>query len=110
MNITFENMSAKERFAILQQRRTITFTAQRSTLGFETIEKNLPGTDATRLFTTPPPPSIATSANLRKAFSSIADDLAGRWLRFLLLTYFNEGQIWYRKLDNQTFEVQVKFE
>ena len=103
-------MSAKERFAILQERRTITFTAQRNTLGFETVEKDLPGTDATLLFTTPPPPMYDHSANIGKAFSSAADDLAGRWLRFRLLTYFYEGQIWYRKLDDQTFEVQVKFE
>ena len=43
MSTTFEEMSAKERIAILNERRTVTFTAQRSTLGFETIEKTLPG-------------------------------------------------------------------
>ena len=110
VSIAFENMSAKERFSILQERRSVTFAAHRTTLGFETVEKDLPGTDATRLFTTPPPPMMTSSANIGKAFTSAADDLTGRWLRFRLLTYFYEGQIWYRKLDDQTFEVQVKFE
>jgi hypothetical protein len=110
MSTAFEKMSAKERFAILQERRAATFTAQRSTLGFEAVERSLPGTDATRPFTTPPSPTILTSENIRKAFDSTADDGNGRWLRFFFLTYFYEGQIWYRKLDEQTFEVQVRFD
>ena len=109
MSTAFEEMSAKERFAILNERRTITFTAQRSTLGFETVEKTLPGTDATRLFTKSPPPVILNSKNIQKACASTGHDWNGRWLRFFFTTYFHEGQIWYRKLDEETFEVQVKF-
>jgi hypothetical protein len=110
MSTAFEEMSAQERLAILNERRTITFTAQRSTLGFEAVEKTLPGTDATGLFTKPPPPVTITSDNIAKACASTARDWYGRWLRFFFTTYFYEGQIWYRKLDEETFEVQVKFE
>jgi hypothetical protein len=110
MSTAFEEMSAKERLAIVNERRSVTFTAQRSTLGFETVEETLPGTDATRLFTKPPSPVILASQNIGKACASTAHDWNGRWLRFVFTAYFYEGQIWYRKLDEQTFEVQVKFE
>jgi len=110
MDTSFETMTAKQRLAILQERRSATFTALRSTLGFETVEKSLPGDDVNRLFTTPPPPVTLTSRNVAKAFASTADDGYGRWLRFFFLAYFYGGQIWYRKVDEQTFEVQVRFE
>src|SRR5271167_1532106 len=109
MSTAFESMSPKEQFAILLERRSTTFTAQRSTLGFETVESTLPGTDATHVFTTLPSPIILKSENIGKALASTADDWYGRWLRFFFLTYFHDGQIWYRKLDEQTFEVEVKF-
>lgn len=110
MSTAFEEMSAKERIAILKERRTVTFTALRSTLGFEAIEKTLPGTDATRLFTRRPSPVLLTSRNIGKAVASTSKNWNGRWLRFLFTTYFYEGQIWYRKLDEHIFEVQVEFE
>jgi hypothetical protein len=55
-------------------------------------------------------PVILTSKNIAKAIASTANDWNGRWLRFFFTTYFYEGQIWYRKLDEHTFEVRVKFE
>ena len=102
-------MSATERFAIPQERRDAVFMADRATLGFEAVERNLDGTDVTREFTTPPSPIILTRENLGQVFAYGADDWKGRWIRFFLLAYFYEGQIWYRKLDDSTFEVQVRF-
>lgn len=109
MSASFESIPVKERFAIPQERRSITFTALRTTLGFETIERDLAGTGVTYLFTTPPSPIILNQENIGKAFAYSSDDWRGRWIRFFLLTYFYEGQIWFRKLDEQTFEVQVGF-
>jgi hypothetical protein len=105
----FEEMTAKERFAIPQERRDAVFMADRSTLGFETVETNLATTDVAHAFTTPPSPVIMTRENLGQAFAYSADDWKGRWIRFFLLAYFYEGQIWYRRVDEGTFEVQVRF-
>ena len=57
-------MTAKERFAIPQERRDAVFMADRSTLGFETVETNLATTDVAHAFTTPPSPVIMTRENL----------------------------------------------
>ncbi len=73
------------------------------------LEANLATTDVTRPFTTPPSPVILTRQNLGQAFAYSTDDWKGRWLRFFLLTYFYKGQIWYRRQEDGTFEVQVRF-
>ena len=105
----FESMAAAERFAIPQSRQNASFTALRSTLGFEFIEMTLAGQEMTKGFTTPPSPVMLTPENVGKIFANTGDDWKGKWLRFLFLTYFYEGQIFFRKLDDKTFEVEVKF-
>ena len=110
MSDAFESMSAKERFSIPQERRNAAFTALRSTLGFEYIESTLHGVEMSKGFTTPPSPIVLTSENIGKIFAHTPDDWKGKWLRFLFLTYFHEGQIFFKKLDEKTFAVEVKFD
>jgi hypothetical protein len=106
--LLFENMPAKEQFSIPLKRRNAKFTALRTTLGFDTVERDLATTDVRHFFTTPPSPVILNEG-LGEAFAYSSSDWRGCWLRFFLLTYFYEGQIWFRKVDEWTFAVQVRF-
>jgi hypothetical protein len=108
LSTPFESMTEKECFSIPLERRNVKFIALTTTLNFDAAERNLAGIDGNRRFTTPPSPVILNEC-LSEAFSYAGNDSRGCWIRFFLLTYFYEGQIWFQKADELTFAVQVKF-
>lgn len=106
----FEDMPANDRFAIPQQRKNAQFLAQRSTLGFEDVERNLPRVNLAEVFEVPPSPVILTKECLAQVFVYTRDDWKGRWNRFFILTYFYEGRIKFKRVADDQFLVDVVFD
>src|SRR5437763_2989781 len=103
MEPAFETMSSEELFRIPTGRRIRSFTASRSTLGFERIEHAHPHVDLTKSFSISPYP---TEEQVNRAYANKEDELPARWLFFFSSTYLHGGYIRFRKLDDATFEVQ----
>jgi hypothetical protein len=104
----FETMSPEEVFAILRECRSAVFTARRSSIGFQQIERLLPDTDLTELFAIPPS-FIVTRQSITQAFEYKDSDRFAVWVRFFSLAFIYHGQIVFRKLDRDQFEVRVSF-
>ena len=106
MQQAFETMHSEELFGIPRERRTASFTAERSTLGFERIEDDHPDLDLMCPFTVSPYPN----EQIYRASANKEDERAARWIFFFSSTYLHGGHIRFRKLDHATFEVQVRFD
>ena len=106
MEQAFENLPSEELFRIPQERRNASFTASRPTLGLERIEQDQPDIDLTRPFTLSPYPN---DGQLYRAYANKEDERAARWLLFFFSTYLHEGHIRFRRLNDTTFEVLVRF-
>ena len=107
MQQAFETMHSEELFRIPKERRTASFTAERSTLGFERIEDDHPDLDLMCPFTVSPYPN---EEQIYRAYANKEDERAARWIFFFSSTYLHGGHIRFRKLDHATFEVQVRFD
>lgn len=109
MTSSFEAMSPQEIFAISRERQNISFTALRSTLGFEEVEQTLAGVDLAQPFMIQPL-AFLTSDVIAHAFSYSKDDPRQLWVRFFSIVSILDGQVFFTKLDEQTFRVEVRFE
>ena len=102
-------MSSGEISSLLRARQGAVFTAGRATLGFNKIEQRLGRIDINRAFAIPPA-LVLTREQIVKAFTYESEDPSSRWIRFFSVAYIHDGQILFRKLDEQTFEVQLLFD
>ena len=85
----------------------IEFLAERQTLGFEKIEEELPTIELDEYFEVPP--IIIDNRHLAKIFAFSLSDDYGKWLRLMLRIYLEGGRVLYKKKDNITFVVAIKF-
>ena len=107
MQQAFETMHSEELFRIPKERRNASFTASRPTLGFEHIEHDHPDLDLMCPFTVSPYPK---EEQIYRAYANKEDERAARWIFFFSSTYLQGGNIRFRKLDDTTFEVKVRFD
>lgn len=105
----FEDLTAPERGDIINNRRDITFTASKSTLGTKGYA-NAPRSSIMPTHVEVPPTAPALDP---KSFGSLlvstGDDMAGRWTRFYLVVYYVGGRIFYKDLSSGDIEIVVRF-
>lgn len=88
---------------MFQNKINTTLIIDRTTLGFDTIETDVPS--ITNGFSIELPPTIVDG---KMMFFTSQDD-RGRWLRTMLLTYYIGGKVKYKKIDENDFEVNIIF-
>ena len=100
----FTEFTQQMRQDMFQNRTKTTLTVDRTTLGFQTIETDVPS--ITQGGWIELPPSIVDG---RMVLMTTPDDY-GRWLRTMLLTYYLGGKVHYKKTDVvNDFEVVISF-
>jgi hypothetical protein len=105
----FEDLTSPERGDIVNNRRDITFTASKTTLGTNSYA-NLPRSSImpTHVELVPTAPALDPKS-FGTALVSTSDDMAGRWTRFYLVVYYLGGRIFYKDLPSGDIEVVVRF-
>jgi len=104
----FNELTQKEREVILSKRITTQLLVDRITLNFEKIENDLPNVDMSNDFEVPP--MIYDNKHFAQILTFASPDNKGRWIRTVARTYMEEGRVLYKKKDNESFIVTLKFD
>lgn len=104
----FTELSEVERTSMFDEKLNKTFLINRSDLNFDNIENEISGVEVGKRFILPP-----ILLDKETYFNSIlfsSQDNKGRWLRTMLRTYMEGGNVVFKKLDDTNFEVQIIFQ
>ena len=100
-------MTKEERESILSNHISTELLVDRSTLNFESIEKDLPSTDVRENFEVPP--IIIDNKHLAQILTFSAPDNKGRWIRTMVRTYLEGGKVSYKQYDQDNFITTLTF-
>lgn len=103
----FTTWTEDERENTLRNHITTELLVDRETLSFENIETDLQGTDTTRNFEVPP--IIMDNNHLAQVLAFALKNDTGRWIRTLVRTYMEGGQVFYRRHNKDSFIATLTF-
>ena len=102
-------LTEEMRESMFQNRTNTTFEIDRTNLGFEKIETEVPSIN-TETFIEIPPIPMSMEVLPRVLFYSTQNERQGRWLLIMFRTYYIGGRIYYRRIDDNDFDVRVVFD
>lgn len=105
--MNFSEWKNEDRTRALEERVNTTIILKKETVGFEKLEAEAPDLDVSKPFEMPP--IIINKHQLSEIMVWSGDDEKGRWIRTLVIAYWNGGRILYRKLDDNNYEAQLIF-
>ena len=101
MNFTDINESTLRE--ILEKQQGIEIEVSEAILGFSEIDKNY----FSRPREVPPTPVAFIKESFVKLIFQSANDVKGRWMRFVLFVYATNGKILFTKKSNDVYNAQV---
>jgi hypothetical protein len=105
--INFADWTEDERENSLSNHIKTELLVDRTTLSFENIETDLPGTDTTNNFEVPP--IIMDNKHLAQVLAFAPTNDKGRWIRTMVRTYMEGGRVFYKQHDKDRFVATLIF-
>jgi len=105
--IDFKKLTIEERGNILKTKDTTELLVDRVTLGFENIEQDLQNMNLYTNFELSP--SYVDDSVFMQIEAFAPDGEKGKWMRTMIRTYYEGGKVFYKKNDDNSFIVTIKF-
>ena len=103
----FTELTNEERETMFIERINKTFLINIIDLNFDNIENEISNIEIGKCFSIPP--VLLDKETYINSIVFSPQNHKGRWLRTMLRTYLEGGNVVYKKIDDKDFEVQIVF-